>query len=138
MRDIDFNNYMKRFTNSYFVKKAGDGVAVIEGKFGNIAPYSPEKQLLGVWCIDLSARRKSSILKRLKPFLIEVHQDCENEFGAYFHERHLDDVCLVIKAKHRRRLSGEQRKRLADIARQNFSKKQGVVDQINGGTINGI
>lgn len=122
MKENDHNMYMQKFDKRFFVKTDEDQVRIIESKFGKIAPYAPEKQLLGVWCINLTPRKKKAILKRLSPFIIEVHQDCECEFGTYFHEKDLDVVAKIICARRKRILSEEQRKVLIDSARRNFAK----------------
>lgn len=84
--EINFNKYINKFNNSFTITTNEDQVRIIRGRFGIIAPYDPKNQLLGIWCINLSKRKKSSLLKQLNPYLIEVHQDCDCEFGAYFHE----------------------------------------------------
>jgi len=57
MTDQEFNLYMKKFNNRFFVIIDEDNVRIINGRYGKIAPYSPEKRLLGVWCINTSAKR---------------------------------------------------------------------------------
>ena len=122
MTNKEFNLYMNKFKKQYAVIINEDNIRIINGKLGKIAPYDPKKQLLGVWCINLTKRHKNSLLKRLKPILIEVHQNCDNEFGAYFHEKDIDAVCSAIKAKRRRKLTDEQRQKLAQRAKKNFNK----------------
>jgi hypothetical protein len=46
-----------------------------------------------------------------------VHQDADNEFGAYFNEKDLDIVCKAIKAKKRRQLTTEVRQKLSEHAK---------------------
>lgn len=48
MTDQEFNLYMKKFNNRFFVIIDEDNVRIINGRYGKIAPYSPEKRLLGV------------------------------------------------------------------------------------------
>jgi hypothetical protein len=111
--DILFENYMKKFNDRYFVRKDEDGIFNITGRWGKIAPYDPEKQLLGCWCINLTRWKKKSFLKRLQPYFIDVHQDCDCEFGGYFHEKDTQTIAKIIGAKKRRALSDEQRQALA-------------------------
>lgn len=120
MNDHAFNLYMLKFKDRYQIETGGDNIRGIRGRCGEIEPYAPEKQLLGVWCVNMTTRRKKSILARLTPYLIEVHQDCDREFGAYFHESQLDEAAKIIKARRKRVLTVEQRKTLADRARSNF------------------
>lgn len=122
MNDNDFNLYMLKFKNRYTIEVGGDNVRGIRGRYGEIESYDPEKQLLGVWCINMTAQRKTSLLRRLTPYLIEAHQDCDREFGAYFHESNLDEVAKIIKARRKKILSDDQKKILADRARKNFHK----------------
>lgn len=98
--DILFENYMKKFSNQYFVQKDEDGVFAIVGRYAKISPYSPEKQLLGVWAINLPPYKKSWLLRKLSA-LVCVHQDADNEFGAYFDEKYLETVAKVVKATKR-------------------------------------
>lgn len=107
--DNKFNTYMGKFKNLYFVKIDQDGCRYIGQNSRKIAPYLPEKQLLGIWCTNMTTRMKKSLLNRLKHLLIEVHQDCDNEFGAFFHEKDLDAVAKVIKAKRRMKLTEKER-----------------------------
>jgi hypothetical protein len=123
MNDTEINNYLKKFKGQYFVKRNQGNEFIIDGTLGTIAPYNPEKALLGCWCINLPPRLKKSILKRLNGIFIEVHQDCDDEFGAYFHEKDLDKVARVIKAKKKRILSAEQKQRLSVLAKNNFKKR---------------
>ncbi len=128
MTDQEFNLYMKKFEDRFFVTIDEDNVRIISGKCGKIAPYAPEKQLLGIWCINLSPWQKTSFLKRLNPFFVEVHQDCSREFGAYFHEKYLDEVCKVIKAKRRPKISDELRQERSIRARKNLTKINGRIN----------
>lgn len=121
MKDYEYNLYMAKFKDQYFVRVDEDNVRNIEGRHGKIAPYAPEKQLLGVWCVNLPRLRKTLILKRLGAVLIEVHQDCEREFGAYFHEKDLDIVCRIIKARKKSQLTNEERQLRSDRAKVNFN-----------------
>jgi hypothetical protein len=120
MTDQEFNLYMKKFDDRYFITVNEDNVRVINGKYGKIAPFDPENQFLGVWCINISPWLKKSFLKRLCAVFIEVHQECDSEFGAYFHEKHLDEVCKVIKAKRRPKISDELRQERSMQAKINF------------------
>jgi len=124
MTDQEFNLYMKKFNDRYFITVNEDNVRVINGKYGKIAPFDPENQFLGVWCINISPWLKKSILKRFHAYFVEVHQDGDSEFGAYFHEKHLDKICTAIKAKRRPNLSDELRQELSRRARINLTRGQ--------------
>ena len=121
MKNQEFNSYMNKFKNQYFIKTDEDNIRIIEGTLGKIAPYSPEKQLLGIWCTNLTVNMKKTILRSLNAILIDVHQDGDCEFGAYFHEKHLDIVCKVIKARKKRQLTNEERQALVARAKVNFN-----------------
>jgi hypothetical protein len=123
MNDKEFNYYLNKFNDRYIVTSDDDNVKVIAGKIGKISSYDPENQLLGCWCINLTKRFKNAILKRLNDVFIEVHQDCDCEFGAYFHEKHIKAVASVIKARKRRNLTDQHRLKLAKRAKHNFMKK---------------
>lgn len=113
MTDHEFDIYMHKFKGRYRIKTAQDQCRVIRGRFGEISPYDPTNQLLGVWCTGCRSKcHKAWVLKKLQPVLIDVHQDGDGEFGAYFHEKDLDFVCKAIKARPRKVLSEEQRTRL--------------------------
>lgn len=120
MGDKIWNDYLKKFDPSFISKIDEDGCRIIEGKFGKIGVYDLKNQLLGVWCINLTPRKKSSLLKHLNSIFIEIHQDCDDEFGAYFHEKDLEKVCKVIKARKRRRLPEKQLEKLSKCV--NFLK----------------
>lgn len=113
---------MLKFKNRYTIEVGGDNIRGIRGRYGEIEPYDSEKQLLGVWCVNMTAQRKTSLLRRLTPYLIEAHQDCDREFGAYFHESNLDEVAKIIKARRKRVLTVEQRKILSDRAKKNLHR----------------
>lgn len=50
MKDHEFNVYLRKYQNDYSGNiRDRDGTWKIQGKFGEIAPYSPDRQLLGVW-----------------------------------------------------------------------------------------
>lgn len=120
MKDSEYNLCMSKFKDRYFVRVDENSIRFIEGRLGKIAPFAPEKQLFGVWCINLASYKKKSILKRLGAVLIEVHQDCEREFGAYFHEKDLGIVCKIIKARKRLQLTNEERQSRSDRAKVNL------------------
>ena len=65
MTDNEFNLYMKKFEDKYFITVNDDNVRVIENNQIKIAPYDPKNQLLGVWGINLSPWLKKSILTRI-------------------------------------------------------------------------
>lgn len=120
MTDNEFNKYIGKYSQKYITKTSEDGCRIIPGKYGEIGPYSPEKRLLGVWSFNHTTRRKRMILQQLSSVIIDVHQDCDNEFGAYFDEDNIDIVAEVICAKKRRNLSDAERRRLGEQARRNF------------------
>ena len=122
MTDFDFNRYLNEFDDYYFVDIDDDACRIINGKYGKIAPYSPERKLLGVWCINISMRRRNLLLQKMKNVLIKIHQDGEPEFGAHFHEKDLDVICDAIKARKRRQLSEEKKQVLRDRLNKNLGR----------------
>jgi hypothetical protein len=128
----EFENYMRKFNDRYFVRKDEDRIYIIAGKYGKIAPCDPAKGLLGVWCINLPTKlKKTYMLKRLSSVLINVHQDCDQEFGAYFHERDIEIVAKVIKAKHRCKREFSEKQKQAIAARGRLyreSKKNALLN----------
>jgi hypothetical protein len=59
---------MNKFRDRYFVKVDEDNARIIEGRFGKIAPYAPEKQFLGIWCIQYDHSQEKIYFKAPKPF----------------------------------------------------------------------
>lgn len=101
MTDHKFNMYLRKYQNEYTnIKRDSDGTWKIHGKFGEIAPYAPEKGLLGVWYMGdgISKRKSSTLRKALKDILEEIHQDGDIEFGGFFVEENLEKVAKIIKA----------------------------------------
>jgi len=66
MTDQEFNLYMKKFKNRFFITIDEDNVRVINGRYGKIAPYSLKKRLLGVWCINYITLAKKIVFKAVK------------------------------------------------------------------------
>jgi len=124
MNDQYWSNYMKKYKNRFFITRDECGLSVLEFKQGKIAPYDLENGFLGVWCTDLTPRKKSSLLRRLNPYLVDVHQDADSEFGAYFVENNFYNVCKILNVRRRRELSPQQRLELSDRARKNFGHQE--------------
>jgi hypothetical protein len=123
MTDHEFDIYMHKFRERYRIKTAQDCCRIIRGRFGEISPYDPAKELLGIWCTSFrSKQHKTWVLKKLKSVLIDVHQDGDSEFGAYFAEKDLDFVCKAIKAHPRRFLSAAHKEKV--VAALNKARTQ--------------
>lgn len=83
----------------------------IECKYGHIYPHGGE--VLGAYCNRRLVRGK---LKKLP--CCKVHQEGDFETTVLFHVSHFDEVAKVIKPKRRRRITDEQKQRLAKIGTQ--------------------
>lgn len=118
----EFDSYLKKFQNILPVKKHEDNTLIIPGKLGHIDAYSSEKQLLSIWCSDLSVRFKQSLLKRLKPYLTEICSGYDDGFHGTFFENNIEAVAKTLRVRKKRKLTNEQKTKLQIQARHNFTK----------------
>lgn len=128
MKEKEFDTYLRRYKGRYCnLRRGDDGIWKIYGKYGEIGPYSPEKGLLGVWCMSegLTKRKSSALQKKLEGIVCDFHQSGDIEFGAIFHESDLHKVAKIINSRLKPQFSPEalRNKRQAMLeARQNIEK----------------
>jgi hypothetical protein len=118
----EFDSYLKKFQNILPVKRHEDNTLIIPRKFGQINAYSLEKQLLNIWCTDLSVRLKKSLLKKLKPYLTEICSDYDDGFHGTFFENNIEAVAKILRVRKKRKLTNEQKTKLQILAIHNFTK----------------
>jgi hypothetical protein len=84
----------------------GDGIFVIQGKWGRIYPYSLDGQTLGLNYVSeasfpsLSTHRINRLREALRPY-IDSFTALEGEYEATFPREHLLAVAQIIRVKKR-------------------------------------
>lgn len=109
VKESEHNLYMNKFKNDYYVKKDVDGVFILEKGGSKIAPYDAKNGFLGLWHTTDGVKAIWGLKRALTCVVEKFHQEGDYEFGCYFHESKLDEVCKIAKIKKRRKLTEEQK-----------------------------
>lgn len=121
LSDREFNRLLTQFRPHFAhkaVKDQGDGVIVIDGKFGRIYPYSLDGEVLGLNYTGfpdkppLSGLRLSRFEQDLKPFVLFFEKLDWNEYEATFPIENLLAVAKIIRVPARRKASPDMIRRI--------------------------
>lgn len=115
---INYQNYLKKYSSDYRIKRDTDGIYQIICKKGTIKPYNPSKNLLTYCCFFDTSRQKFYFLDK-KPDELLISQDADTDISLIFDESNLSNLThyLGIYLK-KRNYSAEALERL----RENIAK----------------
>lgn len=103
-----FDKFLTEFRGSYAHKSVlnqGDGIYVLQGKFGRIFPHSLDGSVFGVAATSqdspMSTRKANIIAEKLKPFCSMVNALDGGELEATFPRENLAQVAEILRVRKR-------------------------------------
>ena len=119
-RDISaktWNNYLKKYSDVYRLKRMEDGIWAILCKWGEITLHSYVNKQLGFYGNFKTSQKKTYFLKKL-PKTVEIIQNYECEVNIAFLESYLPFLLDIFQVRKKKVLTEQHKAKL----RKNLSK----------------
>jgi len=104
--DRKFEQYMKKYSDTYITKRGKDKIWHLKTKYGQIEPYSfpiNDNITLMSYCNFKTCGKKGAFKKRLnKHDYVEIIQDGDHELIFNFSEIYIKEIDDLIGITHRR------------------------------------
>lgn len=120
-----YNEYLRKYEDTYQTYRNDDNVYVIKTKHGNIQPFSVDCKFLCFYGNLLSRSKKTWLIKKLPTYCL-VTQEADTEVVFKFPENQLIWLSKMLKITKKRKLTDEQRTKLAEQFKRNMAKRGAV------------